>query len=358
VPPVEVQHQVDGQAVTETLHGLSAATERLRQQDPELVYGPGPKNFLPLGLAFSFFVMWTPIAAGQPSGMVRLMSFKDTPSLRRALLLVGAYYVLTYLSLLVIFVCARAIFPTQYLGEMGSEGQPDSIMPIMTRHVAHPLVAGLLLAAPYAAIMSTVAAFLLIISSGLVRDLYQRTVNPRVSDRTMKRLSYLITAVVGVVVMLGALNPPRFLQYIIVFTGTGQGCSFLVPMALGLYWKRATRQGMLAAMLGGFAVVLTLYALGWLDSGSQAALRDYQRQSEQAAQAGEPGPPPPAARWLQENFRGIPGWGEKRLDAFAPLYLGGLDPLVWGLLVSLVLGVGVSLATRPDPELVAKYFPD
>src|SRR5262249_12089611 len=31
------------------LDGLSAATERLRQQDPRLVYGPGPNNFLPLG---------------------------------------------------------------------------------------------------------------------------------------------------------------------------------------------------------------------------------------------------------------------------------------------------------------------
>src|SRR2546421_147906 len=94
-------------------------------------------------------------------------------------------------------------------------------MPVMARRLAHPLVAGLLLAAPYAAIMSTVAAFLLMISSSLVRDLYQRTLNPNVSERTVKRASYLVTALVGVVVTLGAVNPPGFLQYLIVFTGTG-----------------------------------------------------------------------------------------------------------------------------------------
>src|SRR5919201_7172565 len=116
-------------------------------------------------------------------------------------------------------------------------------MPAMTRRLAHPLVAGLLLAAPYAAIMSTVAAFLLMISSSLVRDLYQRTFNPDVSPRVIKASSYLVTALVGVVVVVGALNPPGFLQYIIVFTGSGQGCAFLVPMALTLYWPRATRQG-------------------------------------------------------------------------------------------------------------------
>jgi Na+/proline symporter len=192
-------------------------------------------------------------------------------------------------------------------------------------------VAGLLLAAPYAAIMSTVAAFLLMISSSLVRDLYQRTINPNVSPRAIKAASYLATGLVGVVVMVGALNPPGFLQYIIVFTGTGQGCSFLAPMFLALYWRRATRQGMLAGMLGGFAVVLGLYALGWLDSANWPAF---------------------------ESMLGwFPGWGESRPDKFAPLYAGGVDPLVWGLLMSVGLSVGVSLATRPEPELVRKYFP-
>jgi SSS family transporter len=327
VPAIEVNGQ--------TLTGLAAATERLRQEDPALVQGPGPKNFLPLGMAFSFFLMWSLMAAGQPSGMVRLMSFKDTPSLRRALMLVVAYYVLTYISLVIIFVCARAIFPTQYLKDIGSEGQPDSIMPAMTRHLAHPLLAGLLLAAPYAAIMSTVAAFLLMISSSLVRDIYQRTINPNVSDRTIKIGSYVVTALVGIVVSIGALRPPGFLQYVIVFTGAGQGCSFLAPMVLSLYWRRATRQGMMASMFGGFVAVVGLYVAGWLDA---AGYHPYAT------------PEPPA--WAQSC-----GWGSERLDAFAPLYVGGVDPLVWGLLVSFTLGILVSLLTKPDEELVRKYFP-
>ncbi len=308
--------------------GLAAATERLRDLKVQgsapasLVYGPGPAEFLSLGLAFSFFLMWSLMAAGQPSGMVRQMSFKDSPSLRRALLLVCGYYLITYLCLLVIFICARAIFPTEYLREMGSEGQPDSIMPAMVRRVADPVVAGLLLAAPYAAIMSTVAAFLLMISSSLVRDLYQRTINPDASPRTLKVFSYLVTALVGAIVVLGALNPPDYLQDIIVFTGAGQGCSFLVPMVMLLYWRRATRQGVLASMLGGFLAVLSLYLLGWLAS----------------------------AGW-------IPGLQEEGKIAFKPYYLGGVDPLVWGLLASLVLGIAVSLWTRPEEELVKKYFP-
>lgn len=372
------------------LHGLAAATHRLWEQDPRLIHGPGPGHFLPLGLAFSFFLMWSLMAAGQPSGMVRLMSFKDSASLRRALLLVCGYYVMTYLSLIIIFVCARAIFPSEYLREIGTEGEPDSIMPAMARHVTGglklgrwhigPFCAGLLLAAPYAAIMSTVAAFLLLISSSLVRDIYQRTINPHVSQKTIRRCSYLVTGLVGVVVMIGALNPPQFLQYVIVFTGSGQGCSFLIPMVLALYWRRATRAGVLAAMLGGGLTVFALYALGWIDTARQTAAG---QNGTAVAAAENPGPldraeaaeGPPARAALRAGaqvesqsadgqtreqpsaLRRFFNWGVRRPDSFAPLYVGGVDPLVWGLAVSLLLGVGVSLATRPDQALVARYFP-
>lgn len=335
VPAIDVQRAAPnamGQAefVTEKVYGLAAATERLRQEDPRLVRGPGPEGFMPVGLALSFFLMWSLMGPGQPSGMVRLMSFKDTPSLRRAMVLIGGYMTLTYFSLVIIFICARAIFPTQYLHEYGSEGVPDSIMPAMARFLApHPTVAGLLLAAPYAAIMSTVAAFLLMISSSLVRDLYQRTINPAVSDRGMKFASYLITGLVGLIVMIGALNPPDFLQYIIVFTGTGQGCAFLVPMLLALYWPRATRQGILASMLGGFAVVFLLYVLGWAQS----------------------------AGWMGSEWSWIPGWDAPRPTAFSAIYLGHVDTLIWGLLASIILGIGVSLMTQPERDMVEKYFP-
>lgn len=316
--------------------GLPAASAHLMDQDPALVYGPGPKNYMPFGMAVSFFLMWSVTSPGQSGGMVRLMSFKDSASLRRAMVLVAFYYVVVYLALVIIFICARAIFPTEYLRDMGSEGEPDSIMPAMARKVApSPFVAGLLLAAPYAAIMSTVAAFLLLISSGLVRDLYQRTLSPNASQRSIKIGSYIVTALVGLIVMIGAMNPPSFLQYIIVFTGMGQGCSFLFPMLFTLYWRGTTKQGALAGMLGGFFAVVGLYALGWLDFRTRST----------------------PEHWAQRVFGGLPGWGEERSDAFAPLSLGHLEPVAWGLLASIVLTIVVSKLTRIDATQQAKYFP-
>jgi hypothetical protein len=73
-------------------------------------------------------------------------------------------------------------------------------------------------------------------------------------------------------------------------------------------------------MLGGCGSVLVLYVLGWQGVGKTGA----------AGLAAEP---------------------------FAPLYLLGLDPLLWGLAASFGLGIGISLATAPMPaEVVDPYF--
>jgi SSS family solute:Na+ symporter/sodium/pantothenate symporter len=299
--------------------GLGNATEQLmRQHKSELVTGPGPDDFVPLGMAVSMFCLWTIGAMGQPVGMVRLMACRDTPTLRRSLFMIGLYYALIYLPLVITFVCARAYLGDQYT----APGVSDKIMPIMALTVTQdwPLLGGLILAAPYAAAMSAVAGFLLLMSSSLVRDIYQRNINPSVSPRLVRWVSYGTTAVVGIIVTLAALHPPEYLQQIIIFTGAGMGCTFLAPTVLALYWRRATRSGALAATLGGFGSVAVLNILGWCQIG-------------------------------KEHLKG------PAAAKFAPLYLFGLDPLIYGLAVSFSLGILVSLFTKPLPEKdVDHYF--
>jgi SSS family solute:Na+ symporter/sodium/pantothenate symporter len=175
------------------------------------------------------------------------------------------------------------------------------------------VLAGIIMAAPFAAIMSTVDSTILVISSSLVRDVYQRSVNPDASQARIRTLSYLTTFIVGAVVMLGALNPPRFLQTIIVLTGAGCACTYLAPMFFALYWRRMNSTGVFAGMVGGFGLFITLYVLGWI------------------------------------------GWLD-RPDGMTP-HPGGVLPLVWGLGGSIVGCVAGSLLTRPPPrDLVEKFF--
>jgi SSS family solute:Na+ symporter/sodium/pantothenate symporter len=296
--------------------GLSAATHKLQELDTSLVTGPGPNNYLGIPFAISLFVLWTVGAMGQPVGMVRLMACRDSPTLRRALFMIGVYYALIYMPLVVTFICARAMYPTEFLG------RSDEIMPYMALDLTRnwPILGGVILAAPYAAAMSAVAGYLLLMSSSLVRDIYQRNFDPNISHKTVRTITYLTTALAGVVVTLGALWPPRYLQYAIIFTTSGMACTYLAPTVLALYWRRANRAGALAALFGGFGTVFLLWVLGFLGVG-------------------------------KAQVTGPAGQG------FAPVYLFGFDPLFYGMIFSFVLGIVISLVTPPQPEKhVDKYF--
>ncbi len=276
------------------------------------VRGPGPSptdplGFLPLGLAVSFFCMWTFAGAGQPSNMVRLMAFNNTKTFQRGIFTVVVYYSLIYFPLVIIFCCARVLLP-------GMEIESDRIMPAMAEHLTAaagwPWLAGLLVAAPFAAVMSTVDSFLLMISSAAVRDVYHRHVNPGASETTIRRLTYAVTVLVGIAAVLGALNPPEYLQDIIIYTASGLASCFLVPMGLGLYWPRLNTPGAAAGMLAGFLCHFGLYGGGFLVHGGFQAVR-----------------------------------------------VAGLDPLIPGLVASLAAAVIVTLVTPPPPEhLVRKCF--
>lgn len=296
----------------------NASRQMIAKHQTKLLTGPGPGDFLPIGVAVSMFTLWSIGASAQPAPMVRLMACRDTPTLRRSLFMISIYYALIYMPLVVTFICAR-VHPDvgdRYLSE------PDRIMPVMALALTKnwPFLGGLILAAPYAAAMSSVSGALLVMSSSLVRDIYQRNFSATVSNRAVRWITYSATAIIGITVTLASLRPPRFLQHVIIFTGSGFACAFLAPIILGLYWRRVTRAAALVSIAGGVSTLGVLYGLGWLGIGK----------------AGKEG---------------------TSFAAFAPLYLFNLDPLIYGMVVSFALGIVVSLFTAQlPPKHVDRYF--
>ena len=209
------------------------------------VTAPGPSlnrddvsGFLSLTLAISFFVFWPFGTLAQPSNMVRLMAFKDTRTLRRAIVTVSIYFSVIYFLLVVIFCCGRVLLP-------GMDDESDGVMPalatLLTQNAGVPWLAGVLLAAPFAAVMSSVDSFLLMVSSAIVRDVYQNRINPDATEKVLRRLSYGVTAVVGFAAMIAVINPPEYLQDLIIFASGGLAGCFLFPVLLMLFWAKDDR---------------------------------------------------------------------------------------------------------------------
>ena len=229
-----------------------------------------PNGFLPFGLAISFFAFWALSNSGQPGNLVRLLAFRDISTLKKAIASLSIYFTIIYLTLVVIFVFGRILVP-------GLDYTPDRIMPVLSIQLSNvagmPWLGGLLIAAPFAAAMSTVDSFMLMISSSFVRDYYQNTINTAATEKKIARLSYMTTLFVGLAVTLAALYPPRFMQYIIVFAGGALSILFLVPLGLGLYWPSFKKRGALWSMIGGFGVYLGLYLVGFAVNDTLAPLR-------------------------------------------------------------------------------------
>jgi len=313
--------------------GLEQATRTaVEATGPDFAFGPGfagdERAYLPLGLAFSFFFLWVFAGVGSPSSMVRVMACSNSQTLRRSIILLGAYNIVIYLGLIAICIAARALMP--------NVAASDEIIPRLALATTQKLfggsfVAGLILAAPFGAVMATVSSYLVVIASGLVRDVYQRFIDRAATEWEIKRLTYVVMIVVGGIAVAANIRPVQYLQAIVVFSGTGQAAAFAVPALMVAFWRRATVPGVLAAMLVGAGTVLVLFVLGIF--GPQLAT--LWPSLEELANDQLIGPQ----------------------TAFRPYYLAGVDPVIWGLGASLIAGVAVSFATRPpEEELLARVF--
>ena len=136
----------------------------------------------------------------------------------------------------------------------------DKIMPALTLKVLPPVFAGIFLAGPLAAIMSTIDSQLILASATIVKDLYINYVkkeDPADIEASLKkrqgiqRLSFITTGILGLIVLGAAFNPPNLIVWLNLFAFGGLQAAFLWPLVLGLYWKRANAQGALASIVTG-----------------------------------------------------------------------------------------------------------
>ena len=284
----------------------------------QYISGPGLKGdgsaFLPLTMAISFFFFWPFAGMASPASVVRIMACKDTAVLRKSIFLLAVYNMAIYVPLIAVCIAARAMMPNL---EKTDEVVPRMALTLTADIPLGSWISGLILAAPFGAIMATVSCYLLVIASGLVRDVYQRFIHPKANEHELRRLTYFTMAIVGGVAAALNISPVEKLQMLVVFSSGCAASSFLMPTLMMCYWRRATAAGTIAAMLAGAGASLALNLAGL--------------------------------------FLAYKNTGQ--FAKFTPYALAGFEPLLWGLLVSLVVGVLVSLITKPpDEQLVSKLF--
>jgi len=321
--------------------GLEQASQNaIAATSPSIAFGPGystdGREFLTPGLALSMFFVWVFAGFASPASMVRVMAAQNTEVMRKSIFLLSCYNCLIYIPLIMTCIAARTLLPNLK--------KPDEVIPLLSLKVTEgfpfetgQFVSGLIMAAPFGAIMASVSCFVLVIASGLVEDIYAKYINRNATEAQLRRATTISMVAVGFVAILANLNPPKYLQALVVLSGSAGAATFIAPVLMACYWRRATALGALAGMLSGFLVYFGIYSCGWAQNWATA--------NPKLAIAG---------RIL--SFLGPdPLIGPTGL--FRPYYILGVDPIIWGLAASILGGIGVSLLTRPlSPELVKRFF--
>ncbi len=190
---------------------------------------------------------------GQPHIIVRFMALRapsDAPTARR----IG----IGWMILCGLGAVGTALVGIAYYGRANALDDPETVFLALSKVLFHPFIAGLVLAAVLAAIMSTISSQLIVCSSALVEDLYKliaaKTGWRELSQSGYVRFGRLGVLIIATVAVLLAVSPSNSILTLVAFAWAGFGSAFGPTIILALWWRRLTMPGALAGIVVGAAV--------------------------------------------------------------------------------------------------------
>ena len=235
--------------------GVESAVKKLTEIAPSLVSPYGPNEMLDFQFMASFWILVCFGVVGLPHTAVRCMAFKDSKALHNGMLIGTIVLTIIMFGMHLAGALGRAIVPDLTVS--------DKVIPSLMLQVLPPIVAGIFLAAPMSAIMSTVDAQLIQSSSIFVKDLYLAAKPQAVQNqKRIGLISSIITLILTALFIFASLNPPDMIIWLNLFAFGGLEAAFLWVIVLGLYWDKANAYGAVSSMLVGLVSFILFTQFG------------------------------------------------------------------------------------------------
>ena len=183
----------------------------------------------------------------------RAFAARDAKSAKKGMFLGTSVYGVTILLVFFMGVVAHQVVGGDVLAQYGST---DAVVPALAIKVLPIGLTGLALAGMLSVIMSTADSYLLVSVQSVVRDI-MRTFNPKMSDKAEIKWSRIFSIALPIGALIIALYIKNAYN-ILMFAWSFYAAACGIPAFAALYWKKATNQGIIAAMLSGFVV-----CVGW-----------------------------------------------------------------------------------------------
>lgn len=189
---------------------------------------------------------------GQPHILVRFMSIKSLRDIKPALI-IGV----SWMSLSLLAACMVGLLGVAFVNKFDlSLSDPEKIFIVMSQMLFNPWVAGMLLSAILAAIMSTASSQLLVSSATIAEDFYRKIFRKDAPERLAMIVSRVSVVAVSLIAFMLSTDKDSSVLKIVAHAWAGFGASFGSVILLGLFWKNMSRAGAIAGMLAGAIVVI------------------------------------------------------------------------------------------------------
>ncbi|QIO06617.1 sodium/proline symporter PutP [Acinetobacter shaoyimingii] len=193
---------------------------------------------------------------GQPHILVRFMaadSVKSIPNARR----IG----MTWMILCLGGAVAAGFFGIAFFHANPDlaatvNANPETVFMELTKILFNPWIAGIVLAAILAAVMSTLSCQLLVCSSTLTEDFYKAFIRKNASQKELVWIGRLMVLLIAILAIVLAANPESKVLGLVAYAWAGFGAAFGPLIILSLFWKRMTLNGALAGMIIGAVIVI------------------------------------------------------------------------------------------------------
>ncbi len=227
-------------------------------------FNPDGMSFLgemPALWVVSSFLVWGFFQiGGAPAAVTRFLIPERRDTLRRALVYSIGFSSFIFVGSTLIAIASGVLLPNLE--------RTDLALPTLVQLLLHPLFGAVLVAAVLGATMSTIDSVLLLASSLVVENVYARVVGAEAARRRGLRTARWTTVAIGGLALIVAVDPPATILFIVTMSFSLLASAFTFPLLLGMWWRGATRQGAAAGMIGGAAVCVLWYALGYLRHGA------------------------------------------------------------------------------------------
>jgi sodium/proline symporter len=237
----------------------------IAQLNPELLTLWDNAKGEPLSaVAIISLVAWGLGYFGQPHILARFKAARSNKDLTTARRIAVTW---TFLSMAgaVLVGLVGLLYQTNTVG--AALGDSEKIFMVLVNAVFHPVIAGILLAAILAAIMSTADSQLLVSSSALAEDFYKQVFKPDASSEEVVKVGRIAVLAISGLALVLAMNPDSSVLGLVSYAWAGFGAAFGPAIILSLYWARMNRNGALAGIIiGGVTVVIwKQLSGGWFD---------------------------------------------------------------------------------------------